>query len=133
MDVQAILRQKYPLLLVDKVLEINYKKSAKGLKNVSMNEPWVQGHFPDKSIYPGVFIIESMAQVGGLAFYNEAEINGYIIGVDKVKFLKKIVPGDTLIIEATITQYIGKLARASCLVRVGDEIAASGVISYAFE
>lgn len=133
-DIMSVLRQRYPFLLVDKVLHMEYQKGASGIKHISMNEPWVPGHFPGEPIYPGVLIIETMAQIGGFSFYKPGEeLKGYLIGADKVKLIRKVLPGDTLYVEATVTDLVGRFARASCVAKVGEEVVASGVISYAFE
>lgn len=102
-----ILPHRYPFLLVDKILECNLGESIKGLKNVTINEPFFQGHFPGQPIMPGVLILEAMAQVGGILAYlsNEEEMENrlfYFIGLDKVRFRKTVVPGDQIIFDLTM-------------------------------
>lgn len=135
-EIQKVLKQRFPFLMVDRVIEIEYEKKAIGIKNVCINEPWVQGHFPEEPVFPGVLIIETMAQVGGLAFYNQDytgnQSKGYLIGVNKTKFVQKVTPGDVLLVEAEVTQKVGNMAQVSCIAKVGDKTVASGVLSYAF-
>ena len=117
LDIKEIVRllpHRYPFLLVDRILEGEKGKSMVGLKNVSMNEPFFQGHFPSDPIMPGVLILEGMAQVGGiLAFYSLPEMVGekliYFAGIDKVRFRRPVVPGDQLIFEmAVLLQNLGE-------------------------
>ncbi|MFZ5453795.1 MAG: 3-hydroxyacyl-ACP dehydratase FabZ [Thermodesulfobacteriota bacterium] len=103
-EIQRILPHRYPFLLVDRILSMETGKRIVGVKNVSINEPFFQGHFPDRPIMPGVLIIEALAQVGGiLALLSTPENLGnpsvYLLGVDKVRFRKPVVPGDQLIME----------------------------------
>ena len=136
-EIQKVLQHRYPFLMVDRIIDIEFEKKSIGIKNISMNEPWVEGHFPNEPIFPGVLIIEVMAQVGGFAFYNpqetKSQLKGYLIGVNKVKFVQKVVPGDVLFIEAEITQRVANMAQVNCTAKVEDKIVASGVLSYAFE
>lgn len=109
MDIQeiaAILPHRYPFLLVDRVLSFDPGKKMVGLKNVTINEPFFQGHFPGHPIMPGVLIIESMAQIGGLLAYKSAKGREgqlvYFLGIDKAKFRKPVLPGDQLRIEVEV-------------------------------
>lgn len=99
--IQRILPHRYPFLLVDKVVEIDGYASAKGIKNVTMNEPHFQGHFPGTPIMPGVTIVEAMAQTSGVMTgvamgLADKELLIYFMGIDKCKFRRKVVPGDVL-------------------------------------
>jgi beta-hydroxyacyl-ACP dehydratase FabZ len=103
-EIRRLLPHRYPFLLVDRILELEIGKRVVGLKNVTLNEPFFPGHFPDNPIMPGVLIIEAMAQVGGiLALLSTPELRAnpfiYLMGVDKVRFRKPVVPGDQLIME----------------------------------
>jgi beta-hydroxyacyl-ACP dehydratase FabZ len=103
-EIHRILPHRYPFLLVDRILNIELGKRIVGVKNISINEPFFQGHFPGRPIMPGVLIIEAMAQVGGiLALLSIPENLGnpsiFLLGVDKVRFRKPVVPGDQLILE----------------------------------
>ncbi|WP_438431709.1 3-hydroxyacyl-ACP dehydratase FabZ [Gorillibacterium sp. sgz500922] len=128
--------QRFPFLMVDRVLEIRYMESSKGAKNVSMNEPWVVGHFPDEPLFPGAMIVETMGQIGGLIFCDpESDIRqrkGYLCGADKLKFIRKVVPGDVLVVEAQLVESIAHMARVKCVAKVSDQVVASGLLSYAF-
>lgn len=101
-DIKEILNtlpHRYPFLLVDKIVELEAGKRAKGIKNVTINEPFFQGHFPGHPIMPGVLIIEAMAQVGGILAFksnNVANKAVYFMGIDKAKFRKPVLPGDRL-------------------------------------
>ncbi|WP_238371435.1 3-hydroxyacyl-ACP dehydratase FabZ [Heliomarina baculiformis] len=99
--IQRILPHRYPFLLVDKVVEIDGTSSAKGIKNVTMNEPHFQGHFPGVPIMPGVTIVEAMAQTAGVMIGTaldmaDRELLIYFMSIDKCKFRRKVIPGDVL-------------------------------------
>ena len=99
--IQRILPHRYPFLLVDRVVEIDGTKSARGIKNVTMNEPHFQGHFPGTPIMPGVTIIEALAQTAAVMVGTTLELNDknmliYFMAIDKCKFRRKVVPGDVL-------------------------------------
>ncbi len=103
-DIQRILPHRYPFLLIDRVLSIELGKRIVALKNITMNEPFFQGHFPGRPIMPGVLIIEAAAQAGGiLAFLSTPENLGnpsiFLMGLDKVRFRQPVVPGDQLRLE----------------------------------
>jgi beta-hydroxyacyl-ACP dehydratase FabZ len=108
-DIIRVLPHRYPFLLVDRITELEPGKRIVGLKNVTINEPFFQGHFPDNPIMPGVLIIEAMAQVGGvLAGFSLPERTGeaaekalFFMSMDKVKFRKPVVPGDQIVFELT--------------------------------
>ena len=104
-EILTLLPHRYPFLLVDRILDWVANEKIIGLKNVTFNEPFFPGHFPGKPVMPGVLIIESMAQVGGLLAYKSIpRIQGKLIffmGIDKVKFRRPVVPGDQLILELT--------------------------------
>ncbi len=111
-EILSILPHRYPFLLIDKIVEFEASVSATGIKNVTMNEPFFQGHFPDNPIMPGVLIIESMAQVGGILAFKSADVTNkgvYFMGIDKAKFRRPVVPGDTLEIKLEVTKTRGKI------------------------
>lgn len=133
-DIQRILPHRYPFLLVDKILQIEKGKMAVGLKNVTINEPFFQGHFPDVPIMPGVLIVEAMAQVGGVAILSGDEYNGrlaVLTGIEKMRFRKQVVPGDTLIMKAELTSFKMEIGRARVSAKVEDKIAAEGELMFA--
>ncbi len=109
MDIEQIkqyLPHRYPFLLVDRILELEASKHIVGIKNVSHNEYFFQGHFPSQPIMPGVLIVESMAQVGGVLYAYSLELKGtrsvYFMGIDKCKFRRMVVPGDQIRMELTV-------------------------------
>ncbi len=105
-EIQNILPHRYPFLLVDRITELEPDKKAVGFKNVTFNEPFFQGHFPDNPIMPGVLVVEAMAQVSGIvAMYDGAQGKSvYFMSIEKVKFRKPVVPGDQLRFEVTVLQ-----------------------------
>ena len=137
LDIEAIkeiLPHRYPFLLVDRILELVPGQRAVGLKNVTVNEPFFQGHFPQRSIMPGVLVIEIMAQVGGVMILAVEEHRGklaYIGTVDNAKFRKPIVPGDTLEITVELLRLRGNMGKVRCVVRVQGEEAAEADIMFA--
>ena len=101
-DIQNIIPHRYPFLLVDRIIEIEYGKKAVGIKNVTANEPFFQGHFPGNPIMPGVLIVEAMAQVGAVSILGMEEHKGKLAvftGIDGMRFKKQVIPGDTLRME----------------------------------
>ena len=107
-EIQKILPHRYPFLLVDRILEMEEGKKIVGLKNVTINEPFFQGHFPEFPIMPGVLIIEALAQVGGvLAFKSTKNVEGslvYFVSIDKAKFRKPVIPGDQIFLHVEVLQ-----------------------------
>ena len=140
LDIKEIIRllpHRYPFLLVDRILEGEKGKTMVGLKNVSMNEPFFQGHFPAEPIMRGVLILEGMAQVGGiLAFYSIPDMIGekliYFAGIDKVRFRRPVVPGDQLIYEMEVLKHKGKIWKMAGKAKVENEIAAEAEFMAAF-
>lgn len=133
-DIEAIrqrLPHRYPFLLVDRIVE----KSADyvvGLKNVTANEPFFQGHFPLEAVMPGVLILEAMTQTAAfLALDDDADAPsiGYLVGIDKAKFRRKVVPGDQLRMEARILRQKRELLQASVEATVDGELAVSAVVT----
>ena len=104
-EIKEIIPHRYPMLLVDRVEELEEGKRVVAKKNVTINEPFFQGHFPHEPVMPGVLIVESMAQAGAVALLSLEDFRGktaYFGGLDKAKFRKKVTPGDTLILEVEI-------------------------------
>lgn len=109
-EILAILPHRYPFLLIDKILELEAGKSARGLKNVTVNEPFFPGHFPGHPIMPGVLIIEAMAQVGGVLAFKSAQVANkvvYFMGIDGARFRQPVMPGDTLELLLTVKRSRG--------------------------
>lgn len=131
MMIEEILRSlphRYPFLLVDRILEVEPKKRIVGLKNVTINEPFFQGHFPGHPIMPGVLILEAMAQVGGMLLMGGVEDPEskvvYFMSVDNVKWRRPVKPGDQLIFELDVTQIRGTVCRMRGVARVDGEVVA---------
>ncbi|HJW72134.1 MAG TPA: 3-hydroxyacyl-ACP dehydratase FabZ [Geothrix sp.] len=117
-DLQGImdlLPHRYPLLLVDRILDFEPKQWIRGLKNVSFNEAVFQGHFPKRPVFPGVYIVEAMAQTGGCLLLQDIEDRAskviYFMGIDAVKFRKPVLPGDQLIMEAKVLHLKGRVCK----------------------
>ncbi|HBG46591.1 MAG TPA: 3-hydroxyacyl-[acyl-carrier-protein] dehydratase FabZ [Deltaproteobacteria bacterium] len=111
-EIMNILPHRYPFLLIDRILELDPGKSARGLKNVTINEPFFTGHFPGHPIMPGVLIIEAMAQVGGVLAFKSADVSNkvvYFMGIDKARFRKPVVPGDTIEFALNVTKCRGTI------------------------
>lgn len=125
-EIRKFLPHRYPFLLVDRILDIEPKVKATGLKNVTINEHFFQGHFPDNPIMPGVLIVEAMAQVSGiLAFHSGADGNAvYFMSIEKAKFRKPVVPGDQLRLEVSILQQRNKVWKFSGQAFVNDQVVA---------
>ena len=107
-EIQAILPHRYPFLLVDRVIALEINEKAVGVKNVSINEPFFQGHFPGRPIFPGVLILEALAQLGAILAIRSIQGNTrpliYLTGIDKPKFRKPVVPGDQLRLQVTVVK-----------------------------
>ena len=132
-EINEILRQKFPFVQIDRILEIDYGQKCVGLKNVTLGEPCFLGHFPGEPIFPGALIIEAMAQTGGFIFVKPGtKQKGVIAAVDKVKFLKQVIPGDTLLIEAELLTTLGNLAKVGMQVKVDGALVAKGEVTYNF-
>ncbi len=132
--IQAIIPHRYPFLLVDRIIEIEADKRAVGIKNVSANEPFFQGHFPGYPIMPGVLIMEALAQVGAVLTLQKPEYAGRIglfAGLDEVRFRRQVVPGDQLRLEVTLTKIRGPLILAEGKAYVGNDLVAEGKLKFA--
>ncbi len=133
-DIQKIIPHRAPFLLVDKVLEIDSGKSIKALKNVTASEAHFQGHFPEEHVMPGVLIVEALAQAGAVALLSHEDYKGktaYFAGIDKARFKRKVVPGDTLILELEITKIKGPVGKGTGRAYVDGELACAVDITFA--
>jgi 3-hydroxyacyl-[acyl-carrier-protein] dehydratase len=130
--IQSILPHRYPFLLVDKILEMEPKKRIIGIKNVSINEPYFQGHFPGKPIMPGVLILESMAQTGGLLLLQEIADREskllYFVAIDNARFRRPVVPGDQLRLEMKVVAWRGNLCKLDGLATVDGALVAEATL-----
>ena len=136
-QIMKALPHRFPFLMVDRIEEIKRNTYVKGYKNISINEPWAQGHFPEQPIFPGVMVIETMTQIGGFAFYDESSqtnhLKGYLVKVDKVKLVKKVVPGDCMKVTGDVIIKVDRMAQVKCTATVNGKMVALGVLTYAFE
>ena len=136
-EIREFLAHRYPFLLVDRVLEVTPNESIKCIKNVTINEPYFNGHFPEKPIMPGVLIIEAMAQATGLLGFRtmgekpQANMLYILVGVDKVKFKKQVIPGDQLELQAELFKQKGKIWVFKTKALVDGKLAASAEIKCA--
>lgn len=133
-EIQKILPHRYPFLLVDRIIEIEEGKTAVGIKNVTINEPFFQGHFPQFPVMPGVLIIEAMAQVAGCALLKAAGGEHklvYLTGVDKTRFRKPVVPGDQLRMEINILKIKGNIGKVETKATVDNQLVAEAEIMFA--
>ncbi|MDP5209126.1 3-hydroxyacyl-ACP dehydratase FabZ [Microbulbifer sp. 2205BS26-8] len=133
-EIREYLPHRYPFLLVDRVVEFETGKSIKGYKNISVNEEVFNGHFPQMPIFPGVMIIEAMAQVSGILGFKSSgkkPEDGYLYlfgGVDKVRFKRQVIPGDRLDLESVSVSVRRNIWKFTCQASVGSELAASAEI-----
>lgn len=128
-EITSILPHRFPFLFVDKVEIEEEGKKGIGYKNVTMNEYYFQGHFPERPVMPGVIIIETMAQVGAVILLSKEEFKGkipYFAGINKFRFKRVVKPGDTLRMEVEITKLRGSVGIGEGKAYVGDEVAAEG-------
>jgi 3-hydroxyacyl-[acyl-carrier-protein] dehydratase len=130
--IQKILPHRYPFLLVDTIEEMEPKKRIVGIKNVTINEYFFQGHFPGKPVMPGVLIVESMAQIGGLLLLQEVEDRDrkvmYMAAIDNARFRRPVVPGDQLRVEVNVITFRGPFCKVQGHARVNGELAAEATL-----
>jgi beta-hydroxyacyl-ACP dehydratase FabZ len=125
-EIMTYLPHRYPMLMVDRIVECDDEKRIVGIKNVTANEPCFQGHFPGMPVMPGVLQLEAMAQTGGILLMRIGDTAGripYFMAIDKAKFRRVVKPGDQMRIEAEIVSIRSKAMRLSARVRVDDAVA----------
>jgi 3-hydroxyacyl-[acyl-carrier-protein] dehydratase len=133
-DILNILPHRYPFLLIDKILEVEPGQRVVSVKNVTFNEPFFVGHFPGHPIMPGVLIVEMMAQAGGVMLLTLDEHKGklaYLAGVEKARFRKPVLPGDTLISEVTMLRSRGSVGWVKAEARVDGKVVCDAEMSFA--
>ena len=133
-QIAEILPHRYPFALVDKIVDGEPGQWAKGIKCVTVNEPFFQGHFPQKHVMPGVLLIEAMAQVGGVAVLALPENQGKLAFLGRVKdarFKRQVVPGDVVELECHLTRQKGPIGVGECTAKVDGEIAVVAELTFA--
>lgn len=134
--IMQLLPHRYPFLLVDKVLELEPKRRVLAQKNVTINEPFFQGHFPGHPVMPGVLVVEAMAQAGGLLTQlslsdeeRKEEKLFYLVKVDNARFSRMVVPGDVLMLEVVLKRMIRNMAQYECTASVdGKQVASADIL-----
>lgn len=133
-QIKEIIPHRYPFLLVDKVLEVEEGKRAIGMKNVTANEEFFNGHFPDYPVMPGVLIVEALAQVGAVAMLKKEENRGrlaFFAGIDNCRFKRQVLPGDQLRLEVEMTRVRGAIGKGKAVATVNGEIVCEAGITFA--
>ena len=134
-EIRALIPHRYPFLLVDRIEELEPGVRAVGIKSVTQNEPYFQGHFPDYPVMPGVLVVEAMAQVGAvgvMAGGEHSEKLALFAGIDGVRFRRQVLPGDVLRMEVEIERLKGRVGRGRGRATVGDERVCEAELMFAF-
>ncbi len=135
-QIKQIIPHRQPFLLIDKVVEYEEGQRCVAIKQVSGNEPFFQGHFPEYAVMPGVLITEALAQTGAVAILNSEENKGKIAlfaGIDKCRFKRQVVPGDTLTLEVEITKIKGPIGKGNAKATVDGQLACSYELTLAIQ
>ncbi|MHB8158766.1 MAG: 3-hydroxyacyl-ACP dehydratase FabZ [Desulfocucumaceae bacterium] len=135
-EIMKVLPHRYPFLMIDSIVELEPGKKAVGIKNVSINEPFFQGHFPDYPVMPGVLIIEAMSQVGAVAVLSLPEMKkklALFAGIDNARFRKQVLPGDRLELEVEIIKIKGPIGKGRGVARVNGQLAAEADLMFVLQ
>jgi 3-hydroxyacyl-[acyl-carrier-protein] dehydratase len=135
-QIQKIIPHRYPFLLVDKILECEPGVRAVGIKNVTMNEYFFAGHFPDYAVMPGVLIVEALAQVGAVCMLVKEEYKGklaFFAGINEVRFRNQVRPGDTLELSVNIIRLKGMIGKGSGVAKVDGKVVCEGELMFAIQ
>jgi|SRR6056297_167319 len=136
-EILEVLPHRYPMLLVDKIVEIEPKEKIVAVKNVTFNENFFQGHYPEKPIMPGVLIIEAMAQASGCLLLKSIEKEEkemyYFAGIDKAKFRKTVIPGDQIKLKCEVLKFKKRVAKVKGEAYVGDDLVAESRLLFAMK
>ena len=132
-QIMEILPHRYPILLIDRILELEPGKRALGYKNITFNEPVFTGHFPGNPLFPGVYMIEALAQLGGTTVLEPGEFSRktpYLAGIDKAKFRRPVIPGDRLMMETTVIRIKRNIGWISAVAKVDDQLVCSSDLMF---
>ena len=133
-QIKEIIPHRYPFLLVDRIIEVEEGKRAVGIKNVSANEPFFSGHFPEYPVMPGVLIVEALAQVGAVSVLMKEENKGktpFFAGIDHCRFKKQVTPGDQLRLEVEMTRVRGSIGKGKGVATVNGEVVCEAELIFA--
>ncbi|WP_226671552.1 3-hydroxyacyl-ACP dehydratase FabZ [Metabacillus litoralis] len=134
-DIKKIIQHRYPFLLIDKILDVEEGKKATAIKNVTANEEFFKGHFPDYPVMPGVLIVEALAQVSAVVMLTKEENHGklgFLAGIDHCRFKKQVHPGNQLLLEVEITRVKGSIGKGRGIAKVDDQIVCETELVFAF-
>lgn len=135
-QIKEVIPHRYPFLLVDRILEVEEGKRAVGIKNVTANEEFFNGHFPDYNVMPGVLIVEALAQVGAFAVLKMEQNQGklaFFAGIENCRFKRQVVPGDQLRLEVELTKLRGPIGKGRATATVDGEIACTAELTFAIK
>ncbi|MDH6427914.1 3-hydroxyacyl-[acyl-carrier-protein] dehydratase FabZ [Paenibacillus odorifer] len=134
-QIVELIPHRYPFILVDRIIKLEENKRAVGIKNVSINEPFFSGHFPEHPVMPGVLIVEALAQVGGITMCKNEKLMGKIgllVGIDNARFKRQVTPGDQLLLEFEVNRMKGEIVKGKGTATVNSELVCEAEISFAF-